>query len=682
MMDSEDEKEYSDFDEEEPSLSSSASSASNDDCYQNINNHLSPPRSQRSTAELEMANKRTPKRANITPEGGSKPKGTEVSKDLGIAPKEAGRLSGLNEFDQMRAMADAIENEYISSNLAEDKSPSPSRESLSNDQISGPNEFDQMRAMADAIENEYISSNPVEDKSDPPSNETHGADQVSGSNVKAMADTIEDKCMNSNLVEDKSKLLSNGPLSDGGSISSVSAITFDCPNDKNFHQNAKVGNGDFVPMQTIKSTLSSEEKPEDCKEEKRKGNDGDCKKSSKTKRLQTVHKKVKKLQKENASLNETNLQLLSEVAELRQIREKEKKNVMRLNAIHEKVLDIQSENDDLRRVNRLLLDKVKQFENSSLRNQFVSPQHEYLSETKPSPFTFPLHDNKRMDSWELSRIPVSPSTKNELEILREKYYGTKKRLEEQKKVCRELLDDAKKGEKEAQNSYEKKNDGKKSLGLIVKRKYQRNDRKLDKAVKKMMEFENQTNEAIRELQERKVKHMEDLGVMAELESANAQQRLLLKSLTIQVKEKDVAILNLESHIDAINKEMITMRQQGDVEKHDLHEAYEELKVEASQLVEWLKKQLAAKDKSEGNMNGMRYADEIAQAQGDDDLESLTPSEKESLLKEINQERQKLMVHLPTSTRFQEFSQHLSTSGVTAKHPESVDGSTLTPISQI
>ncbi len=670
-MDSEDENAYSDVDQEELWSSSSAKSASHDDDNQSVNDHLSPPRSQRSTAELEMANKRTPKRANTTPEEGSKLNGPEISKD------SVAKSAGLNEFDQMRAMADAIENEYISSNLTEDKS---TNESLG-DQVSGPNEFDQMRAMADAIENEFMPSKEMEDKSSSPFSEPLGSDNLSGPNefnqMSAMADALENG-HSSSLVEDKSKPTSNGPLSDGGSISSVSAITFECPNEKSVHQNAKVGNGDFVPLQTIKSTVSNEEKTDDGKEEKRERSEIDRKKASKTKRLQAVFEKVKKLQKENASLNETNLKLVSEVDELRLMRKKEEKNSLRLNAIHEKVLDIQSENDDLRRVNRLLLDKLEQFENSSLR----SPQHEYFSITKPASYTLPIHDDKRTDDWELSRIPVSPSTKKELEFLRKKYYGTKKRLEEQKKVCRELLEDAKKGENDAKNAHGKENDGKKSLGLIVTRKYQRNDRKLNKAVKKMMEFEKQTNEAIRELQERKVKHMEDLGVMAELESANAQQRLLLKSLTMQVKEKDVAILNLESHIDAINKEMITLRQQGEGEKQDLHEAYEELKMEASQLVEWLKKQLAAKDNSDINIHEVGYADEITQAQGDDDLESLTPSEKDSLLKEINQERQKLMVHLPTSTKFQGFSQHLSTSEVTAKHPESVDGSTLTPISQV
>lgn len=488
-----------------------------------------------------------------------------------------------------------------------------------------------------------------------------------------------------------------------GSVSSVSAITFDCPNENNIdHSSMRAGKEDFFPMETIKSTISGE----DIDDVDDKGGVMDyhhtTNSGSKIDRLEAVHEKVKKMQKENALLNETNLKLVAQVRDLQEIQERGDQNASRLNVIHEKVLDIHKENDDLRRVNRLLLDKVEQFENISLRNTSLSPYHGY----RQTSYVPQSHANDIFGDSALSRIPVSPATQKEMDSIREKHFATKRKLEEQRKLYRELFDDANESssrkescpvcninsnneekcldtEKKESGHHEKENSEKRSLGLIVTRKFQRSDRKQNEMLKKMEELEKRSNETTRELLERKMKHMEDLGVMAELESANAQQKILLESLQRQVKEKDAAILNLESHIDAINKEMIVMRQNGDREKQELHYAYEELKMEASQLVEWLKKQLSLKDKDDVGVNLPKYSDEIAQAQDDGDLESLTPSERESLLKEINDERKKLMVHLPPSSRFQSLTQRstITNPDVTAKHPESVDESTLTPVSQ-
>ena len=56
----------------------------------------------------------------------------------------------------------------------------------------------------------------------------------------------------------------------------------------------------------------------------------------------------------------------------------------------------------------------------------------------------------------------------------------------------------------------------------------------------------------------------------------------------------------------LNDEMIVLRQNHDADKEELHNAYIELKGEASQVVDWLEKQLA--DYRSGN-----HAEEIAKA---------------------------------------------------------------------
>jgi len=76
--------------------------------------------------------------------------------------------------------------------------------------------------------------------------------------------------------------------------------------------------------------------------------------------------------------------------------------------------------------------------------------------------------------------------------------------------------------------------------------------------------------------------------------------------------------------------MIVPRQNHDSDEEELHNAYNELKDEASQVVVWLGKQLA-------DYQSINRAEEIAKAREDSDLESLARSElrrRESIALEI------------------------------------------------
>jgi hypothetical protein len=169
---------------------------------------------------------------------------------------------------------------------------------------------------------------------------------------------------------------------------------------------------------------------------------------------------------------------------------------------------------------------------------------------------------------------------------------------------------------------------------------------------------------------------EQLGLkkkIADLVLNNSQQRLRTEELNRELKERDISETNLEQHIELLNDEMIASRQDHDDEKEELNTAYNELKREASQIVDWLKKQLI-------DYQSKHRAEEIAKAREDDDLESLTKSERESLVKEIEEERQNWIGDLGGSPSCLNFvmpsrSEDLEVSIICDS--DSIDGSTIT-----
>jgi len=164
---------------------------------------------------------------------------------------------------------------------------------------------------------------------------------------------------------------------------------------------------------------------------------------------------------------------------------------------------------------------------------------------------------------------------------------------------------------------------------------------------------------------------EQLGLkkkIADLVLNNSQQRLRMEELNRELKERDISETNLEQHIELLNDEMIASRQDHDDEKEELNTAYNELKREASQIVDWLKKQLI-------DYQSKHRAEEIAKAREDDDLESLTKSERESLVKEIEEERQNWIGDLGGHFVMPSRSEDLEVSIICDS--DSIDGSTIT-----
>ena len=114
-------------------------------------------------------------------------------------------------------------------------------------------------------------------------------------------------------------------------------------------------------------------------------------------------------------------------------------------------------------------------------------------------------------------------------------------------------------------------------------------------------------------------HEDDCG---EVESTLfVKQRSRIESLERQLEEKNTNVINLEAHIKVLNNEIMKLRQSHEEEQRRQKEAYIELKRETTQIVTWLKRKI-------GQANSQ---------DNDNDDDSLTPSERQSLAMEIEGE---------------------------------------------
>jgi predicted RNase H-like nuclease (RuvC/YqgF family) len=100
-----------------------------------------------------------------------------------------------------------------------------------------------------------------------------------------------------------------------------------------------------------------------------------------------------------------------------------------------------------------------------------------------------------------------------------------------------------------------------------------------------------------------------------------KQRSRIESLERQLEEKNTNVINLEAHIKVLNNEIMKLRQSHEEEQRRQKEAYIELKRETTQIVTWLKRKI-------GQANSQ---------DNDNDDDSLTPSERQSLAMEIEGE---------------------------------------------
>ena len=440
--------------------------------------------------------------------------------------------------------------------------------------------------------------------------------------------------------------------SDPDEDSCVSALTFECFEYSNANANANANTNMNMNMEYIKNpnpTMPTVVKPGECTEplqtiesmpettmqtsrhlnEKYMNTNSSSssalkKAPRKSDRMEVVHNKVLDLQKENLALKQTNLQLMMQTSLKKEKEKQDALNAKRLDTIFQKVDTVQSENARLRKVNKELVDKVQ---------ELVASQAKWDDE-HVGPADVSVEEGVNLDIIILAdkdNVPVPPTAgiKSELE---KHPCRSEESTENGCPVCGNHASSDKEESMDPTSGDEKENGQNERRGsFIMSRSTNRSNRKSQELKQRITDLEQQRADILRQLNETKLQRTQDLEKIAGLDADKVQEKLLVESLERQVKEKNVSVLNLEAHINRMNKEMIALRQRHDMDTDELHNAYDELKAEASQLVEWLKKQLAeyqVKDRAE----------DIAEAKDDSDLESMTSSEKMNLLNEIEEER--------------------------------------------
>ena len=422
------------------------------------------------------------------------------------------------------------------------------------------------------------------------------------------------------------------PVLSGDAASVVSALTFE-------FANLEVYNINLDMPEVMEKVIMHEQSAV----KKLKETDGN--KTSQNERLNVVHEKVIALRRENVELKKTNLQLMTQ-AKLR--REKEKKdelNSLRLNTITEKVANMQAENQRLREANENLLLQIDKLESKNIASDVQVKSNKARGSDD--------EDEKVVLRENINALPLTPKKE------------TVRKIEEKSVVeNKTLIHNNSLSEESVETNFRSRSGNASSTQLN-----EMSTTNIEKTGKENGEKKKQNRWHFgRKVAKAHSSYKEQIGMkekVAELEFNDAQQKRRIEDLERQLKEK--------------NNEMIKLRKNHNAETEELDAAYNELKEEASQVVDWLKKQLA-------DNQSKNRAEEITKAMEDNDLESLTNSEREHLLIEIEEERKSWIGDLGGSPSRLDFMVPLKNG-----HPElsilrgsdSIDGSTITnPLSPL
>jgi len=438
------------------------------------------------------------------------------------------------------------------------------------------------------------------------------------------------------------------PALSGDAASVVSALTFEYANLEAYNINLdmpEVGKEEIMHEQSALTKLKEID-----------GNKSSQNGPKKSERLNVVHEKVVDLRRENVELKKTNLQLMTQ-AKLR--REKEKKdelNSLRLNTITEKVANMQAEHQMLREANENLLLQIDKLESKSIGSDVEVKSNKARGSDD--------EDEKVVLRESINALPLSPKKEAVREKIQEKSMAENKTLIENYSLSDESFDKKIRSRSESSSSMQ--------LNEMSTTYIETNG---DKKKQSKWHFGRKVAKAHSSYKEQ----IDMKEKVTELEFNDSQQKRRIEDLERQLKEKNLTETNLEYHIEKLNNEMINLRRLKNLETEELRDAYNELKDEASQVVDWLKKQLA-------DNQSKHRAEEIAKAVEDNDLESLTKSEREHLLIEIEEERKKWIGDLGGSPSRLDIMVPLKNEQLELsilRGSDSIDGSTITnPLSPL
>lgn len=277
----------------------------------------------------------------------------------------------------------------------------------------------------------------------------------------------------------------------------------------------------------------------------------------------------------------------------------------------------------------------------------------------PTPSPHKILHNLSTDAVILSPPPekVDPNeslqsmTISELERHKQEYMDIKKQLEDQQRLVREFLEkgfvcqhckgtyvsnttkavSSSSSEDGTQNNNntiimdEKETVDKKKRRGLLSRRSNKDD--------KIQELSQTVTELESKLHKSQIVRGQDVEKITQLGAENIEQRTQIMSLERQVKQSNSIVTTLEQQLETATNEIMDLKDMHMFEKEELQVAYDDLKEETSNLVNWLKDQLSV------YQGKSQYAREIALAE-EESLESLTKSERDALAREIAEERLK------------------------------------------
>lgn len=353
---------------------------------------------------------------------------------------------------------------------------------------------------------------------------------------------------------------------------------------------------DYSSLLSESSNEFGHDSTDSTKEEEYKIDATGCKMSIDN-RMAMIREKVTRLKNQSISLNqepdESATSTLQKIL-LNGFIETDGTIAKRLDEVLNKVTEIQSENDNLKQMNKRLI-AILETHGLSVLDQPLFMKDKVVDLSYPQSYTkdeAEVNEERSLDT--VGSRKKDDNTAFEIKTLDEKYNF--------------LIE-------ESVNLQDERNH---LTSKAVKQKVN--------GVESSHNLEKKMREKLQMLRVGSSEENEDLVVKL------AQQRLIISSLQKQIKEQNISIMNLESHVRALNSNMMIAHYERDAEHEDFTRLDEEINIKTPISVNNTDWQQSYKMETETE----RYDD-------DSELESLTESERQKLTKEIEEERRLLML---------------------------------------
>jgi len=349
--------------------------------------------------------------------------------------------------------------------------------------------------------------------------------------------------------------------------------------------------------------------------------------AKKTQRLESIHDRIMLLQTENHNVKAANKRFSKHFSNIQD------PDTIKLIEMHDRVKAVEMENHDLRARNLDLEAEVKQQGLLLLERESLSRQNQQrLSLVPPSP--------RNEEHAVPSPIPLSyshqPITSNgatlidqqkEIELQRKAYMNTRKRLEDKRKLCRDMLASCRGqsdtdsvsgskgcndvavntalGEDDEEDSFlsssmslslddhdtiaEQTTDDrvKKAHAMLSTQKQYQLEQEVAVLHSKINTLQEINGNLLRKFQE----HEDDYCSVTKMETSSIQQQEEISTLKRQLKQKNNACTSMEHELIGVRTEMMDLKDMHEFEVRQMKKEYNNMKAEAGRLVDWLKNQL-------------------------------------------------------------------------------------------